>query len=334
MCSIITFANHFGLKQYYISEHSINHNINIPEVDRPGLELTGFFEHHQKDRLILLGKKELTYINSLEYEQAYKVMLELCNEEVPGIVVCHDLECPKAVMDAAIKNDVAVFGTEIDTSVFEADALYYLSEVLAKKTSLHANLLQIFGQGCLLIGPSGIGKSEISLELIRKGHCLVADDRVDIADVRGKLIGTCPETIYGMMEVRGIGIINVSRMFGVNSLTKRSHIRLLINLVPFNTEIPLERIGMKTDHYEILNESIPLIRLPVSAARSMAEIIETAVTNFKLKDDGYDTGYEFQKRLLEIQERRLEEKREQEKFVKAVTHIQERDAKKNSDKGE
>lgn len=137
-----------------------------------------------------------------------------------------------------------------------------------------------------------------------------------------------------MMEVRGIGIINVSRMFGVNSLTKRSHIRLLINLVPFNTEIPLERIGMKTDHYEILNESIPLIRLPVSAARSMAEIIETAVTNFKLKDDGYDTGYEFQKRLLEIQERRLEEKREQEKFVKAVTQVQEREAKKNSDKGE
>ena len=300
MFSIITFANHFGLKQYYISEHSINHNINIPEVDRPGLELTGFFEHHQKDRLILLGKKELTYINSLEYEQAYKVMLELCNEEVPGIVVCHDLECPKAVMDAAIKNDVAVFGTEIDTSVFEADALYYLSEVLAKKTSLHANLLQIFGQGCLLIGPSGIGKSEVCLDLIKKGHVLVSDDRVDISYVRGKLFGQAPSVIYGMMEVRGIGIIDVPRMFGINSLTRKSEINVVIKLVPFDSSFTSDRLGRSVETFEILNKKVPLVVLPVSPARSMSEIIEVAVTNAKLKEYGYDSSYEFERRLAEF----------------------------------
>ena len=307
MCSIITFANHFGLKQYYISEHSINHNINIPEVDRPGLELTGFFEHHQKDRLILLGKKELTYINSLEYEQAYKVMLELCNEEVPGIVVCHDLECPKAVMDAAIKNDVAVFGTEIDTSVFEADALYYLSEVLAKKTSLHANLLQIFGQGCLLIGPSGIGKSEVCLDLIKKGHVLVSDDRVDISYVRGKLFGQAPSVIYGMMEVRGIGIIDVEKMFGAMASARQEELKLVIHLVPFEPDAEYNRIGDETVRYtRILDVLIPTLVLPVSAGRNTAALIESAVSEFKLKMAGFNSAEEIRRRFYEYTKKQSE----------------------------
>ena len=159
------------------------------------------------------------------------------------------------------------------------------------------------------MGQSGVGKSEVSLELIRKGHRLVADDRVNIAAVRGQLVGTCPESIYGRMEVRGIGIINVSRRFGINSLAKRSHINRAIDLVPFSSSEPRERIGRKTERFEILNESIPLVRLPVSAARNIAEIIETAVTNYKLKDDGYDTGYEFQRRLAELYEKRQKERR-------------------------
>ena len=175
--------------------------------------------------------------------------------------------------------------------------------------------MEIYGIGVLILGESGIGKSEISLDLIKKGHRLIADDRVDIRDVRGKLIGTCPESIYGMMEVRGIGIIDVTRMFGINSLSKSEKISFVVNLVSFDKREPLERVGMKTDRYEILGEFVPMVKLPVSAARSMSDIIEAAVTNFKLKDYGYDTGYEFQRRLTELQEKKRLERREAEMMV-------------------
>lgn len=316
MLTSLELANHFGFKIINGDFNALSRPVLVAELDRPGLELMGLFQYHEKDRIILIGNKEMALINSTDPDTIYKNCLKIFSDECPAVVITHDNPCPDCVMTAAREKNVPLFSCSQDTSELSSLMYIYLSEALAPRTAMHACLLEIYGIGVLLMGESGIGKSEISLELIRKGHRLVADDRVDIADVRGKLIGTCPETIYGMMEVRGIGIINVSRMFGINSLTKRSHINLIINLVPFKKDEPMERIGMKTNHYDILNESIPLIKLPVSAARSMAEIIETAVTNYKLKDDGYDTGYEFQKRLLEIQEKRQEEKRRKEEYAK------------------
>lgn len=315
MLTSLELANHFGFKIINGDVNALARPVLVAELDRPGLELLGLFQFHEKDRIILIGNKEMALIKDSDPEKIYHNCLTIFSNECPAVVITHDNACPDSVMKAARETNVPLFSCNQDTSELSSSMYIYLSEALAPRTALHACLLEIYGVGVLLMGESGIGKSEISLELIRKGHRLVADDRVDIADVRGKLIGTCPETIYGMMEVRGIGIINVSRMFGINSLAKRSHINLIINLVQFNNDEPMERIGMKTNHYDILNESIPLIKLPVSAARSMAEIIETAVTNFKLKDDGYDTGYEFQKRLLEIQGRRQEEKRRREEYA-------------------
>lgn len=319
MLTSLDLANHFGFKIINGDVNALARPVLVAELDRPGLELLGLFQFHEKDRIILIGNKEMALIKDSAPERIYHNCLKIFSNECPAVVITHDNPCPECIMKAARETNVPLFSCNQDTSELSSSMYIYLSEALAPRTALHACLLEIYGIGVLLMGESGIGKSEISLELIRKGHRLVADDRVDIADVRGKLIGTCPETIYGMMEVRGIGIINVSRMFGINSLAKRSHINLIINLVQFKSDEPMERIGMKTNHYDILNESIPLIKLPVSAARSMAEIIETAVTNFKLKDDGYDTGYEFQKRLLEIQGRRQEEKKRREEY--ASMHI-------------
>ena len=218
-------------------------------------------------------------------------------------------------MRAAKETNCPIFSSDADTSRLSSDMYIYLAEALAPKTAVHACLMEIYGIGVLILGESGIGKSEISLDLIKKGHRLIADDRVDIRDVRGKLIGTCPESIYGMMEVRGIGIIDVTRMFGINSLSKSEKISFVVNLVSFDKREPLERVGMKTDRYEILGEFVPMVKLPVSAARSMSDIIEAAVTNFKLKDYGYDTGYEFQRRLTELQEKKRLERREAEMMV-------------------
>jgi len=312
MFTSLDLANHFGFKVLSGDITALKRPVKVAELDRPGLELLGLFQFHAKNRIMLIGNKEVALIKDSDPEFIYKNCKRIANPLCPAIVVTHGNECPEPVLRACKDNNCPLFTSETDTSNLMSDIYIYLSEALAPKTALHACLLEIYGIGVLLLGESGIGKSEISLELIRKGHRLIADDRVNIAAVRGKLIGTCPESIYGMMEVRGIGIIDVARMFGINSLAKRSHIQLVISLVQFKPDEPMERVGMKTDRYEILGESIPLVKLPVSAARSMAEIIEAAVTNYKLKDYGYDTGYEFQRRLSELQEKRELEMRKAE----------------------
>lgn len=305
MFDILSFANHFGLKTHYASTTAVKREFSVIEVDRPGLEMTGFLEYHQKSRLVLVGKKETAYLAHMSYENAYKAFLNICSDETPGIIICHDLNCPKVILDAAKKKDCAVFGTEIETSAFEADALNYLCERLAPHTSIHGNLLRIFDEGVLLIGDSGIGKSEVCLDLIKRGHTLVADDRVDISNVRNQLIGETPEIIYGMMEVRGIGVVDVGRTFGINSLRKKSTIKYCINLIKFDPKtVKLDRLGTKAKYKTILDLPIQEIVIPVSPGRSIAEVIEVAITNLKLKESGYDSAYEFEKRLTEFRNRK------------------------------
>lgn len=310
MVTISQFAKDFNLKPYYVSPECQDKPITVIEVDRPGLELSGFFEYHQKSRLVLIGKKEIAYLAHMTEESAYQAFLQICANETPGIIVCHGQEVPNIVIKAAEKKQCAIYGTEVETSAFEADALNYLSEALAPKTSLHAELLEIFGAGTLLIGSSGIGKSEIALDLIKKGHILVADDKVEIYNVRDKLEGMAPEMIYGMMEVRGIGIINVARMFGINSLKNKTQVKYCIELVPFKPEEPIDRIGSLNKTMDFLGVKIPYIKIPVSAGRSISELVEVAITNFKLKEDGYDSAAEFEKRFNEMAKASSQEKKD------------------------
>ena len=303
MLTSLELANHFGFNIISGDMNALKRVVRVAKLDRPGVELLGIFHFHEKERIMLVGNKEIALIKDSDPEFIFHNCLKLFVEACPAVIITQGNACPEPVLRAAREMNAPLFSSNQDTSTLSSDMYVYLSEALAPKTALHAVLMEIYGIGVLLLGESGIGKSEISLDLIRKGHRLIADDRVDISDVRGVLIGTCPESISGMMEVRGIGIINVERMFGVNSLSDKSVIKLVINLVPFKKEEAMERIGMKTDSYEILGEKVPLIKLPVSAARSMSEIVETAVTNYKLKDYGYDTGYEFQKRLSELHQR-------------------------------
>jgi HPr kinase/phosphorylase len=315
MFTSLDLANHFGFKVLNGDLDALKRPVLAAELDRPGLELLGLFQFHEEDRIMLIGNKEMALIKDSDPEFIYRNCRVICSSKCPGIIITHSNPCPESLMRAAKENKCPVFSSDSDTSNLSSDLYIYLSEALAPKTALHACLLEIYGIGVLLLGESGIGKSEISLQLIKHGHRLIADDRVNLAAVRGNIIGTCPDSIYGMLEVRGIGIIDIPRMFGINALAKRTHVKLAINLVTFSTDEPLERVGMKTDRYDILGESIPLVKLPVSAARSMAEIIEAAVTNYKLKDYGYDTGYEFQRRLSELNEKKLNEKRAAEMIV-------------------
>lgn len=302
--TMMELAAHFGMKTLVGSINALSRTINAPETDRPGVEIMGFWTDHEPQRISLIGNKEMALIKSLDYETLHKNFSKLCDKACPGIIVCQELECPKALFDAATENDCAVFSTKLGTSHIQYDILDYLSYKLAPHTTLHACLLELYGMGVLIMGDSGIGKSEISLDLIKRGHRLVADDMVEISLVRGSLIGNCPDVLNGMMEVRGIGVIDVGRMFGINSVKTSSMIDYAISLVPFDKTKPMERLGMRNDHIEILGVKKPMVELPVSAARSMAQIIEAAVTNFKLKDYGYDSSYEFQRRFMEINRRK------------------------------
>lgn len=305
--TVLELSNHFGFQIVYGDIAALSRKITIARVDRPGLQLLGLFKFHEKERIMLIGNKEMAVINDNDPEFIYKNCLTFFSQDSPCVIITQGNSCPDCILRACKEKNVPLFLSNSDTSLLSSAIYIYLSEVLAPKGALHACLLEIYSVGVALMGESGIGKSEVSLELIKRGHSLVADDRVDITDVRGTIIGKCPENIKGMMEVRGIGIIDVSKMFGINALCNKTQIKLIIKLVQFDPKKKIERIGMKTEHYDVLNESIPLIELPVTAARSLADIIETAVTNFKLKEEGYDTGYEFTKRLQQIQDQKIEE---------------------------
>jgi HPr kinase/phosphorylase len=311
-CTIQELAAHFSLKPIYTSETSLSRPITVIEVDRPGLEMAGFYEYHQKSRLVIIGKKELAYLSHMSEVSAYEAFRQICANETPGIIVCHGQKTPDILAKAAAKKDCAVFETQTETSAFEADALNYLSEKLAPRTSIHADLLEIFGAGTIIQGQSGIGKSEVALDLLKRGHVLVADDKVDILDVRGRLEGSCPDVLYGMMEVRGIGIVDVPRMFGINSIKKAAHIKYCVDLVAYNPAENYDRLGGQGQTVSFLDHQIPYIKLPVSPGRSMAEVIEVAITNLKLKEFGYNTAEEFEKRLIAARQSAAEEAQKKE----------------------
>lgn len=304
MLRILELANYFGLTNYVTSPTSLKRPVVNREIDRCGLELTGAFTYHQKDRLVLIGNKEHAVIMSLDEEEAYQRFKKICDVSCPGIIICQGKDCPASLKRAAAETDCPVFGTIMRTSDLLSDLVIYLSDRLAETTSLHACFLNIYNTGVLLMGPSGIGKSEISMELIKKGHQLIADDKVNISSVRDKLVGRAPDSIYGMMEIRGIGIVDVGHIFGINSVKKRDGVNLVIELKPFTKNLKVDRIGMTTEFLTILGTRVPKIVLPVSAARSIAELVEVAVTNFKLKESGFDSAYEFERRLREIRESR------------------------------
>ncbi len=298
------YANHFGLVRIHGDMEAMSREITEISVNRPGLELAGFFEYPRSHRLVFFGNKEMTYIQTMSEEAMRKAFDFLTSDTCPGIIICQGRNCPRILLEIAAKKNFPILTTKRATNMLNLETVMYLQEVLAPMTAIHATLMEIFSMGVLILGESGIGKSETALELVKKGHRLVSDDRVNISYVQGKLYGEAPELLLGMMEVRGIGIIDISRMFGINSLIQKIDISYAIQLEKPDLTKPMERIGSAVQYMDLLEQKIPLLKIPVFAGRSMAEIIETAVTYLKLKQYGYDSGYEFENRMKELLQRK------------------------------
>ena len=274
--------------------------ILVENINRAGMELMGFFEHSDLRRIIVLGNKEINYIYSKTNEELLPAYEFLLNEITPCMIITQGNSCPKTLRELAKKRNFPILLCDSSTNKMIIDLMYYMNELMAPKTSMHATLLEIYGRGVLLTGASGIGKSEIALELVRRGHRLVADDRVDLVNINKKLTGTCPELTKGVMEVRGIGIINVASMFGISSYKDRQDVDYVIELKLLDENYSFERIDTSEHFKNILGVYIPNIQIPVSSGRNLADLIEVAVRNELLKAQGIDASKEFAEKLNDL----------------------------------
>ena len=298
----------FGLEQLTGNADSLNRWVVIPDVNRPGFELSGYFKPTEPRRVVIIGNKEIEYIGHLEEYQQRERFASITDGLTPMIIITKNNEIPPVLKAVAIERNFPIFRTGSDTYRMMVDLITFLDEKLAPEETLSGDLMVVYGKGVLITGESGMGKSEIAMELVRDGQVLVADDRVDVQKIHNNIYGHAPELLRGMLEIRGIGIIDVERMFGANKLAKSHRIDLAINLVRYDASEEYERIGDEmTSSTRIMGVSIPVMSLPVSPGRSMCALIETAVSNFILKQEGYNSTEEFKERLHSELERRSRE---------------------------
>ena len=290
-----TLVENFDFIQITGDDASLERPIVIADTNRPGLELAGYFENSQQKRLVILGDKEIAYIATMSVHKQRKSFDFITNEQTPAIIVTKGHKCPDVLKRYAKRKNFPIFLSSSPTYRLIVDIVAFLDEQLATSMCIHGGLLSIYGKGVLIRGESGMGKSEIALELIKRGHLLVADDRVDCYRIHNKIVGKAPELLREMLEIRGIGVINVSRMFGVSSVLPKA-------------DQDYDRVGIEEKKHEnILGIDIPKIVVPVREGRSMAVIIESAVTNYMLSVMGMDSAKEFEQRVLDYIEKNKNE---------------------------
>ena len=303
-----TLVENFDFIQITGDDASLERPIVIADTNRPGLELAGYFENSQQKRLVILGDKEIAYIATMSVHKQRKSFDFITNEQTPAIIVTKGHKCPDVLKRYAKRKNFPIFLSSYPTYRLIVDIVAFLDEQLATSMCIHGGLLSIYGKGVLIRGESGMGKSEIALELIKRGHLLVADDRVDCYRIHNKIVGKAPELLREMLEIRGIGVINVSRMFGVSSVLPKAEINFQVNLEPWKADQDYDRVGIEEKKHEnILGIDIPKIVVPVREGRSMAVIIESAVTNYMLSVMGMDSAKEFEQRVLDYIEKNKNE---------------------------
>ena len=275
--------------------------VQTSEINRPALQLNGFFEHFQEDRIQLIGMVEWSYLQSEQSRSERMHSFEqLMEYDIPCIIFCRGFVPEEKLLKIARAKNVPLLGTERGTSEFMAVLINTLSYELAPMTSIHGVLVDVYGEGLLITGESGIGKSEAALELIRRGHRLVSDDVVEIRRTSSKaLIGSAPPTLRHLIELRGIGIIDVKSLFGVECVKDSQKIDFVIKLEDWRREAEYDRLGLQDEYMEILGNSVVCHSLPIRPGRNLAVICETAAVNHRQKKMGYNAAEELYRRVNE-----------------------------------
>lgn len=272
--------------------------ISSAEVNRPGLHMAGYFEFFDAERIQIIGKSEESFLRRFTEEKAEQRLRELFSKKPVAVVICRNLEVSEIYRKIAEEYGVPLLRTPVSTSEFEAALIAFLNVHLAPRITQHGVLVEVFGEGILLLGESGVGKSETAMELVKRGHRLIADDAVEIKRVSSRsLVGSAPENIRHFIELRGIGIINASRLFGAGAVKLTEKIDLVIKMEPWDVNKVYDRMGLENQTHEILDLKIPSLTIPVKPGRNLAVIIEVAAMNNRQKKLGYNAAEDLLKKL-------------------------------------
>ena len=291
-------AEALNLTEVYVAENYKETNISTVEINRPGLELTGYLEFFDNKRIQVLGNTEFSYLGRYGPEAQKMVIDSIFSFGPPAVIICRDIEPSNAILESAKLHKVSIFSTPQSTSDLTASLVQYLNKELAPRITRHGVLVEVYGEGCLLTGDSGVGKSETAIELIKRGHRLVADDAVDIRrTAQTTLYGQSPENIRHFIELRGIGIINARKLFGMGAIKLQEKIDMVINLEQWDSAKVYDRMGLDNEYMKILGVEVPTLTIPVKPGRNLAVIIEVAAMNNRQKKMGYNAARELLKNL-------------------------------------
>lgn len=279
-------------------EVDLKRKITRSDVNRPALQLTGFFDYFDKDRVQIIGTVEYTYLQHAAPKQRHEVYNQFLSYDIPCVIFCRSLQPEEDFITIATEKGIPVLGAEDATSTFMAELIYYLNEELAPCISIHGVLVDVYGEGLLIMGESGIGKSEAALELIRRGHRLVTDDVVEIRKINEHtLVGTSPDITRYFIELRGVGIVDVKNLFGVECVKEKMRIDLVIKLEDWRKDNDYDRLGLEEEFTEFLGNKVVCHSLPIRPGRNLAVICETAAVNHRQKKMGYNAAKELYKRV-------------------------------------
>ncbi|UGQ07732.1 HPr(Ser) kinase/phosphatase [Streptococcus anginosus] len=288
------------LNVVYGDEKMLEKEITTSDISRPGLEMTGYFDYYTPERIQLMGMKEWSYLMKMTSHNRYQVLRKMFERDTV-MIVARDLKVPDEMLKAAKENKIVVLSSRTPTSRLSGEISSYLDSRLAERTSIHGVLMDIYGMGVLIQGDSGIGKSETGLELVKRGHRLVADDRVDIyAKDEMTLWGEPAEILRHLLEIRGVGIIDVMSLYGASAVKDSSQVQLAVYLENYDVNKTFDRLGNNGEEFEVSGVAIPRIRIPVKTGRNISVVIEAAAMNYRAKEMGFDATKTFEERLTNL----------------------------------
>ncbi|MBW7453624.1 HPr(Ser) kinase/phosphatase [Paenibacillus sepulcri] len=281
-------------------EDGLRRSITVDDLSRPGLEMAGYFHYYPKERVQILGKTELAFMDTLSNEERMDRIERLCDDETPCFIITRGLEAPLELIQQSNAKQIPVLRSHVATTILIGRITNFLERKLAPSATIHGVLVDVYGVGILITGGSGIGKSETALELVKRSHRLVADDAVEIRQTSdGQLHGSAPELIRYLLEIRGLGIINVMTLFGAGAIRTMKRISVVIKLENWQPDKQYDRLGLDEETTRIIDTDVPLVTVPVRPGRNLAVIIEVAAMNFRLKRMGYNAALQFTNKLTE-----------------------------------
>lgn len=296
----------FELEKIYETDDLDSVMITNTDVNRPGLQMVGFFDYFDNNRIQIMGKVEFTYLEQLHADERAEKIEKLMSQHIPALIVTREIQIFPEMIELAEKYNVPLLRSESGTSAFMSALIAYLNVQLAPRRTRHGVLVEVYGEGILILGESGVGKSETAIELVKRGHRLVADDAVEIKRVSDKtLVGSSPEIIRHFVELRGIGIIDVKEIFGIGAVKDTENIDMIIHLEPWEEGKQYDRLGMVDEYTNIMGINVPSLTIPVKLGRNLAVIVEVASMNNRQKRMGYNAAVELNNRLMSQMESQL-----------------------------